>query len=352
MDSRQKIFLNYYNPRFPKSFSGLSSFAKALREKHVINEKSLNKWASSQPTISLHKYAKKKFPRSQVIVNGIDDTWQADLIDMRKFKHSNRGSQYILSVIDVFSKFAWAIPLKDKSSKSLYLAFKSIFDRNRIPLRIQSDQGNEFLNSSVRKLFKSLGIKFYYIYSKLKACVVERFNRTLKEKIWRYFTFSRTHKYIDVLQDLIDSYNNSYHRSIKTKPILVDKCNEDKIWMNLYGFSKINSFSNQVNNILFEKGEIVRISIEKDLFAKGFTKSWSKELYTVKEIILSNPVRYILEDLRTKKLKGSYYSEELQKVDLNSYKIFEKVLDKRKVDGSKEYLVKFIGSDQLEWIKR
>merc|ERR1712002_251379 len=99
---------------------------------------------------------------------------------------------------------------------------------------MQTDKGSEFTNRIVQAFLKKKTIDFFVTENETKASIVERFNRTLKEKMWKYFTHRNTVKYMPVLQKLVTSYNNSYHRSIKTKPALVNKSNEGIVWKNLY----------------------------------------------------------------------------------------------------------------------
>ena len=131
----------------------------------------------------------------------------------------NDGYKFLLTCIDVFSKYAWAIPLKNKSSKSVVAAFELLFG-NRRPANLQTDKGTEFLNAPTQELFKENRINFYTTENDdVKASVVERFNRTLKSKMWKYFTFKGTHRYVDVLNDLLHSYNNTFHPYDKNEPI-------------------------------------------------------------------------------------------------------------------------------------
>ncbi|XP_025163398.1 uncharacterized protein LOC112590600 [Harpegnathos saltator] len=123
--------------------------------------------------------AKRYFPRRRVIVRGYDDLWQADLVEMRPYSRFNRGYHYILTIIDVLSKYAWAVPMKSKSSKEAVEVFARIFQESgRCPKNFQTDQGKEFYN--LQKLLKKHGINHYSTYSVMKASVVGRFNRTLK----------------------------------------------------------------------------------------------------------------------------------------------------------------------------
>ena len=139
----------------------------------------------------MHRPARKRYERNPVIVSGIDDTFQADLIDMSGLKEANDGYTFLLSCIDVFSKFAWVVPIKDKTAKSVKEAFERIFSDERIPKRIQTDEGNEFLNKTLKTLLGKLGIKLYVVNSEKKASVVERFNNERKN-VALFYVYSKT----------------------------------------------------------------------------------------------------------------------------------------------------------------
>ena len=155
-----------------------------------------------------------EFERQKTFAKGIDDLFQADLVDMSGISSYNEGYRYLLTCIDVFSKYPWAIPLKSKSVEAVKQVFEKIFMERKCNM-LQTDKGSEFLNSTVQNLFKQNDIHHYTSENEdIKAAVAERFNITLKSKMWKYFTNANTRKFINVLGDLIDSYNNSYHRSI------------------------------------------------------------------------------------------------------------------------------------------
>ena len=197
--NKDKYFLKYYtNPKNPGSFSGLTGLYKALNEKEKTDKNRLEKWIQSLDTYTLHKPKYKTFERNKTIVPGREDTWQADLIDMNSLTNENDGNIFILMVIDVFSKYAWSIPLKNKKAETVIDAFKKIFLTGRKPKKIHTDKGSEFFNSKAEMYFKKLNIQLYSIDSETKAAVVERFNRTIKERMWRLFTFNNNHRYIDI----------------------------------------------------------------------------------------------------------------------------------------------------------
>ena len=124
-----------------------------------------------------------------------------------------------------FSKFAWVVPLKNKTGKSLVNSFQSILDLGRSPEKLQTDKGIEFLNSNFQRLLIENSMHFFTTNSQLKASVVEHFNLTLKTRMWKYFTAKVTLVYIDILQDIVQGYNDSYHRSIRRAPTSVSLLN-------------------------------------------------------------------------------------------------------------------------------
>ena len=184
----------------------------------------------------MHKPVKRKFQRRQVLVNEIDDVWAADLVEMQEWSKVNKGYRYILNVIDCFSKYAWSVPLKDKKGETILDAFKyivKIFDRK--PAYIWVDEGKEFYNKDMTAWLKAEKITRYSTHGRHKSAIAERFNRTLKEMMWRRFTAGNTRKCIDMLDELLIKYNKCYHRTIRMRPIDASKKeNESEVWENLF----------------------------------------------------------------------------------------------------------------------
>ena len=148
---------------------------------------------------------------------------------MQTFSKFNRGVKYLLAVIDIFSKYGWLIPLKDKTGKSVASALETIF-KERKPEMMWVDKGKEFYNKYVKDL-----INLYSTENEEKSSVVERWIRTMKEKMWKYFSANSTNVYINVLPDLVREYNNTKHSSIKMTPTKTSKKeNEHRVWRNLY----------------------------------------------------------------------------------------------------------------------
>ena len=184
----------------------------------------------------LHKPIKRDFTRQHVIVNHIDEIWAADLVEMQQFSKWNKGYKYLLMVIDVFSKYGWIVPLKDKKGETVTEAFKSIFKDSRKPEFLWTDKGSEFYNKNVKELLETNGVKLYSTMNEEKSSVVERWNRTIKNKMWKQFTAQGNTQYLDILPKILKQYNSTKHNSIKMTPIEASKKkNRGVVYFNLYG---------------------------------------------------------------------------------------------------------------------
>ena len=216
---------------------------------------------------------KRKFTRRRVIVNHIDEIWAADLVEMQQFSSWNKGYKYILMVIDVFSKCGWIIPLKDKKGESVTIAFKSIFKEGRRPQYLWVDKGKEFYNKHLKDLLEKNGIRMYSTENEEKSSVVERWNRTIKTKMWKQFTVRGNTQYLDMLPKLVKQYNNTKHSSIKMTPTEASKKrNEGIVYFNLYGDMEPLSAKPK-----FKAGDKVRISkYKRNVFVQIGQKKCSK----------------------------------------------------------------------------
>ena len=195
----------YYDPKNPASLSSVPALAHAAN----VSIPRAQTWLQKQPTYTLHRQARKRYPTRPYYVSDIDEQWQADLADMVDVQRWNNGYRYILTVIDILSRYGWARPLKTKRGQEVAEAFKSIFNADgRIPLRIQTDQGKEFYNQHVQSLFNSHNIELFSVKSAYKCALVERFNRTVKTKLWKSFTANNTWKWLDILPNIIYGYNH------------------------------------------------------------------------------------------------------------------------------------------------
>ena len=288
----------------------------------------------------LHKPIKKKFKKRYVFVRNVDDIWAADLIDLRSHSKENGGFKYVLMVIDVFSKYGWAVPLKTKTGVAVTDALESIF-KDHTPKKLWVDQGNEFYNQVLEPVLKKHDIQIYSTHNDEKCSVVERWNRTIKTQLWKYFTANGTYQYTDVLQALITKYNTTVNRSTKFTPTDARKPqNRDRVFKNLY-FKKVK----ERNTIpKFKVGDEVRITRKKKLFEKGYTPNWTNNIYTIDKLLPTLPPTYKIKTDRGDVLEGSFYEQELQLNKVDHFMI-EKILGWKNIKKKKYGLVKWVGYD-------
>ena len=136
---------------------------------------------------------------------------------MQTLSKYNKRIKYLFCAIDLLTKYAWVIPLKDKKRSSIVNAFQKIISEGRKPNKTWVDQGSEFYNNSFKDFLKINNIEMYSTYNEGKSVVAERFIRTLKNKIFKHMTSISKNVYFDVLDDIVNKYNNIVHRSIKMK---------------------------------------------------------------------------------------------------------------------------------------
>ena len=254
---------------------------------------------------------------------------------------------------EILSRYAFAIPVYRKDTNNMTKAVTELLRQFKehfgdYPKLAQFYDGKEFYNVGVKTLLEKHGIKYFSTLSDKKAAVVERFNRTLKTSMWKYFYSKGVYKWIDILDELVYNYNNTKHSTILMRPKDVNKKNEDEVWTTLFGHSY-----GDLPLPKFRVGDTVRISKYKSTFTKGYEANFTEELFKVVKVIRGDPNVYELEDLEGEPILGKFYEEELSGVDKKDdvYKV-EKILRRKKVKGKKMALVKWLGYDNKHnsWI--
>ena len=351
----------YTDTKNPSAYGGIKELHRQVLKDglHKIGVRRIRKWLQQQDSYTTHKSAIKKFPRNRVVVRGIRHVYQGDLSDVSSLSNFNNGVNWLCCVIDVFSKCLYVQPMKSKTGQSTLKALRIILRDAGKPKLFQTDKGSEFLNKSVQNFLKREGVGFYVTENNShKAVVVERVQRTLKTRLYRYMTEKNTLRYIDNLQAIVKSINNSYHRSIGTTPSGVNKENEDLVWSKLYGGSwGTNKWTVKPDKLpKFKVGDTVRISKDKALFEKGYYPNWTEEVFKVTELVPRRPIPvYRIEDMLSEAIAGTFYPWEMTKVQKSPdsfYKI-EKVLKKKKLRGVRYSLVKWVGYPKKfnSWVK-
>lgn len=336
----ERLHKNYYDVNKEGSYGGIRPIE---RKNTDISHKKVTSWLEKERPYTLHKPVRYNFHRRRVIVGGLHEQWQADLVDLSKFAKENDNYRYLITVIDVFSKYAYVRPLLNKKGNTIKHVFAKIFKEGRTPRSIQCDKGGEFINGTFQSFLKEQGISLFTSQNEdIKACIVERFNRTLQQKMYRVFTARHSHKYIDVLPNIVATYNVSYHRSIGMPPREVTHDNSEVVWHRLYSpREKDWSTPSEV----LDKNDHVRISKARKTFHKGYLPQWSEEIFRVDHLCKTNPITYVIKDVRGRIIEGAFYKEEIQRVQPPKLYDIEAILDKRTRGRKTEYLIKWLGYD-------
>jgi hypothetical protein len=306
----------YKDPKNPASFSSPYKLYQAAKQRNKnITFKMVAQWLETKNSYTLHRKARKSFLRRKVIVSGVGIQYQADLLDFTPIQKENRGYRYLLTVIDCFSRKATAIPMKTKDKYASLQAIKKAFKKMGTPQKLQTDRGSEFVAILVRKFLEENKILLFHSNSKLKASIVERFNRTLRSKIIKYLVENQTLTYIHILDDLIEGYNNTIHSSLERySPNEVNKLNEKEVFEIQYR----DYLNKRKKKRAFKIGDIVRVALDTSPFQKAFKKghqrNFSIDLYQIVDVKDSQPPTYLLKNIDTSTAEaGWFYEAQLQK---------------------------------------
>ena len=269
-----------------------------------------------------------KFRRERIIPLYKDETWSVDLIDESSLSNYNNNYKFILTVIDIFTKYAWASPLKNKSGLSLTNGFKIVLSEhpqggseNRTPEKLWVDRGSEFYNKTFKSLLKEYETKLYSTYSDLKVVFIERFNRTLLHIINIPMFINGDGNWVNILNDVIVTYNNNIHSTINMTPVDASN-NPDKV-ENTFSFKNIKP--------KLKGGDYVRNADKRNIFSKGYISNWNRELFKINEALKTQPPTYKIEDFNGEIIKGKYYEQELLKSEFD-FESNNKVLDSLDID--------------------
>jgi len=306
----------YLTPSEPSSLGGIQRLYKAAKH-HDVPYEDVLEYLQRQEGYTQHKPVRRKFKRRRIISVDVNDQYQVDLADMQKFSDANDGVKYLLTAIDCFSRYGLVEPVKSKKPGEIAEALAKIFKEYGIPLRLQSDNGGEFTGKPVKQFLQECQVKFFTTNNDdIKCAMVERFNRTLKERLWIYMTQENKYRYIDILSDVVKSYNNSVHSEIGFAPAEVDEPEAMIIR------EKMISEQQPQRRQLFVEGDKVRIAKKKNTFEKGYETNFTDEMFVIKKTVpKENRTMYLLKDLDGEPITGLFYDEKLSKVSKKKEKV-------------------------------
>ena len=223
---------------------------------------------------------------------GLNDVWDVDLMDMSNLAKYNDGVHFIAIFIGIFSRYLYVEPMNNKTTKETLIAIKNVFHKSRLqPETFRSDAGKEFIGKDVHQYLADHEIYQQVTRNEKKANYTVCVTQTLKKKIYKYLYYCKTYKYIDVLQELVEGYNESYHSGIKRAPITINKENELQVWTEQY-LNKV-----QKVKFKFSPGDMVQISGARSPFSRVFGQTYTEELFKVRQRFATIPATYMLGDL-------------------------------------------------------
>ena len=311
----------YYDPSSPGGFRGAEAlWQEARRHIPLLSRNQVLGFLAAQKPWTKHrqyrgvkKYRKVYAKRARYLI-------QMDLLEFRKYSRENRGYNYILCAIDAFTKKLWTFPLKRKSAEEVHTTVFYFLMRER-PEKIQTDQGTEFINATLRATEERMDppIQHYHTWSIKKASIVERVQRTLRNRLGKIWEARGNHRWIDVLAAITQSYNNSVHRSIGMRPNDVGPEHHHQIYRRLYPeptAAQALKNAKEARRITdhFQVGDYVRMLEYRKLFRKESDLAWSHQVYRIRRVIRSTPITFWIEDLDGEAIKGGFYARQLIKI--------------------------------------
>ena len=350
INSEDEKFLKslYYNVKQPTAFAREEILWENIKlHDRNITRMQLQEWLSHQDVYTTHRRVIRRFPRRRIVTKGLNDLWDSDLMDVSNLATHNNGITFIGIFIDVFSRYLYAVPMKNKSTKETLKAIKEALRQSypNQPETIRTDAMKEYVGKEVEDYLRDHDIYHQVSRNESKANYAERIIRTMKKKIYKYLYHNKTQKYIDALPDLVAGYNSNFHSSIKQVPNTATNENESEVWAEQY-MSEPSEVPQKVV-FKFSPGQYVRISNSKNPFSRGFGQTFSEELFRVRHRYPTSPTTYMMEDLQNKKISGLFYEPEMVLVlgkdeDGAEYRI-EKIIRRRKVNRKEQVLIKWKG---------
>ena len=340
----------YYDPNYPGAYGGVEKLYRAVRKegKYVIGRTKIRNWLLKQEDYAVHRETRSKFKRRRVVAPFVDYQWDVDTANMTFYKKENDGNAFFVLAIDILSKFIWTVPLRTTTGQEMVLALKRMFAAGRKPTHLRSDQGTEFVNRNVKALLKKEGVTFFVTHNVVKASYAERAIKTIKSRLVRYMTHKQTHRWIDILPKVTESYNQTYHRSIKRSPQSVKPTDSVELWKRQYDTIPMSNSNRRhvsaVAKFKYKVGDLVRVSFLRRPFQREYDERWSRELFVVNQRFMSDNIpQYFLKDYAGELVSGTFYSNQLKKAHEQTNYLVEKVLRHRTRRGQKELLVRWRG---------
>ena len=350
----------YYTTTSLVSYSNPEALYHYVKKNYPkkISRGIIKKWLSKQEAYTLHRAERRKFKRPRVLAFYKNYQWDTDTANIVKYKKYNDQFAYFAVFIDIFTRYLYTRPMKTLSGKEMVEVMRNILNETtENPDIIRSDQGSEYRNRELKHFLSERNIKHVFTYYETKANYAERVIKTIKSKIVKYLTAKETYRWIDELENITFSYNNSIHRSIGRSPKEATNSDHYELWQFQYG-EKLKDKKKEKKEIKSKKpkpsylkykfkiGDHVKINFFKSKFDREYSERWSREIFSIIDRKYNQNVpMYQIKDYNNEIIKSFFYQPELQKAYIDAdvvYKI-DKILKKRKRSGVQELLVKWKG---------
>ena len=348
--TKQEFINAYTSPGSPFAFS--SPYRVYNHFEGAIPLKIIKDWMHGLDVYTLHREPRKPNPRNPTFVYYKRYQFQIDLIEIHQFAESNDNYRYLITAIDIFTRFAFVQPLKDKTANVFLDGFKAIMKKAKVfPEKILADRGSEIKNKLFKKYCTQNNVILLHSDNFVHAPFIERFNRTLKSLMYKYMTANETDRFIDVLQLLVKTYNNRIHRMIGMTPAQAEK--DENAHLIREKQEKVYA-KRKRRAPRFKKGQTVRVSKLKGQFDRGFNQQFLEEIYKIKKVFTRLPIpTYELETLDGDEIiEGNFYGNELTLAKAPEIFKIEKILKRKKDKNSRKklVLVKWQGYRNPSWI--
>ena len=350
LTAEQKDYLAkiYFDPSNPVAYSGLEKTWNFIKKEGKVTKKQLKEWLLEQDTYTSYFPVRRTFKRPKTISPRKNYVWGSDVAFMLPFASKNDDYAYFVVFIDIFTRYAYAEPLKTVRGREMLGVMQSIFEQQK-PEHLYTDSGVEYTNKLVQAYLKRENIDHYTSKSEKKVAHAERLIKQLKRKLLQYMNEKNTYKWVDVLPDVVNAYNNSYHSVIKMTPAQAQSADQYRVWANQY-FSKpketkpVSRPKRKKTPFTFNVGDRVKLVGIKKPFDREYDEKYTTEIFTItNRRMQGNIPSYTVKDELNEEIVGWFYPQELLRVfvpDDKKYKI-EKVLKKRRRAGRNELLVKW-----------
>ena len=344
----------YSTPGHPAAFSAPSNVSRVFARRGV-SQNQAKTILEGEDSYVLHREYKRPSVFNPYYIYQRRHLVQSDLIDIRLLRNQNDGIEYLLLNIDVFSRKVWVLPIKKKNAKCMKEALESwLRSLRRKPKIFSSDAGLEYWNRQVRQLMANHHIEMQLAHGTCKAAYAERANKTIQILIYKYLSHKETTRYIDVLSELVNTYNKRGHRSLEYySPNNADKPRNEGIIraIHMRRYAKL-----QRKAPTFKLGEMVRIKTDAKAISssrRAYAEQFHGEYFSILRInrVLPIPLYYLRSLDTGERVEGGFYSNELSRVRGDVFKI-EKILRRRTRRGVREVLVrwKYFGAQHDLWI--